>query len=135
MDNYFYPTISEEVFAAWLDGTLSAEDESLFLETCANNKDIQELLDANDQVDESFENMVENGYELPDEFQTDFDIPEIYDNSDDDIEEYGDDDVESYDDYQEDDDEDDSGIDDETFNSQTETDVNEDYNQNDYDIL
>lgn len=96
MDKYFYPSVSEETFAAWLDGTLSTEGESRFLEACANSVEIQELLDANDQVDESFEDMIENGYELPDEFNTDFELPEIYGASAD-VEEYVYADVEAYD--------------------------------------
>ena len=77
MDNYYSPIISEETFASWLDGTLPYEEESMFLEACSNNKDLQELLEANDQIDEDYENMIETGYDLPYEFNADFDIPQI----------------------------------------------------------
>ena len=77
MDNYYNPVVSEDTFAAWLDGTMSFEQESKFLETCSNNKDLQELLDANDQIDEDYENMIDIGYDLPCEFLSDFEIPQI----------------------------------------------------------
>ncbi len=54
MDNYYSPIVSEETFAAWLDGSMSAEQESMFLEACSNDIDLQELLDANDQIDEDY---------------------------------------------------------------------------------
>lgn len=128
MDNYFYPSVSEETIAAWLDGMLSAEDESLFLEECTNNADIQELLDANDQVDESFEEMIENGYELPDEFRSDFDIPKIYSGSAD-GDEYVYDEVVPYD-YN-----DDSDVDDEEISYHETSEIDDDCEQNDFDIL
>lgn len=134
MDNYFYPTVSEETFAAWLDGTLSAEDEILFLEACATNREVQELLDANDQVDESFENLIENGYELPEVLQADFELPDIYDHSDDDIEEYTYDEIEPYDVEPYDEDED-SVISSEDSCYNAEADNGDDYDKNDYDIL
>lgn len=83
MPNYYSPVISEETFAAWLDGTMSYEQETAFLETCSNNEYLQELLDANDQVEEDYENFVEYGYELPYELDTDFEIPEIVNSNDD----------------------------------------------------
>ncbi len=132
MDKYFYPSVSEETFAAWLDGTLSAEDERLFLEASAGNTELQELLDANDQIDESFENIIENGYELPDEFETEFDLPEIHASSAD-VEEYVYDDPEPYD-------ADDNGSDDPDTNDDAAgcheaAEAGDDYGQNDYEIL
>lgn len=132
MDKYFYPSVSEETFAAWLDGTLSAEDESRFLEMSANSSEIQELLDANDQVDESFEGMIENGYELPEEFNTDFKLPEIYDDSAD-IEEYEYDEVEPYD--VNDDDCEDSDVNDDELSYHETSDIGDNYEQDDYDII
>jgi len=95
MANYIIP-ISEEIFAAWLDGTLSQEEESAFLNLCATNTDMQEILDANDEVDEDYECMVEDGYDLPYEFTTDFAIPQmtLY-NDEEELSSYGD--AESYD--------------------------------------
>lgn len=141
MENYSYPLVTEENFAAWLDGTLSPDEESLFLEKNSNNKDFQELLDANDQVDESYETMVEDGYELPEEFKTDFDIPVVYDISDDNDECDYDNDVEPYDathddeDQDEDEDEDDSDFNHEDNNYHSEEVLNHDYDQDDYDVL
>ena len=77
MDNYYSQIVSEETFAAWLDGTMSYEQESMFLDACSNNKDLQELLEANDHIDEDYENMIEIGYNLPYEFSSDFEIPPI----------------------------------------------------------
>ena len=95
MDNYYSPIISEETFASWLDGTLPYEEESMFLEACSNNKDLQELLEANDQIDEDYENMIETGYDLPYEFSLDFEIPQINNISEND-EIYSDEQIEPY---------------------------------------
>ena len=95
MDNYYSPIVSEETFAAWLDGTMSYEQESKFLDTCSNNKELQELLDANDQIDEDYENMIEIGYDLPYEFSLDFEIPQINNISEND-EIYSDEQIEPY---------------------------------------
>ena len=96
MNNYFYPAVSEETFAAWLDGMLSPEEEREFMNECAHNAEIQELLDANDQVEDSYEHLMDNGYELPDELNGDFHIPEIYE-AEDEVESYVDvDEVEPY---------------------------------------
>lgn len=77
MVDFFNPAISEETFAAWLDGAMSSEQEVMFLEACSQNEDLQELLDANDQVEEDYENIVETGVVLPPEFEEEFDIPQI----------------------------------------------------------
>ena len=57
---------------------------------------MQEILEANDQVDEDYEYMVEVGYDLPYEFYTDFAIPQIAIYDDDEVESSSYDDVESY---------------------------------------
>lgn len=85
--------VSEEKFAAWLDGTLSPEEEIAFNEACSVNPKLLELLDVNDCVDESFEEMVETGFELPNEFLSDFEVPlfgnlENYDFSSDEYQEF-----------------------------------------------
>ena len=79
MANFYNPVISEETFAAWLDGAMSSEQEAMFLDACSHNEDLQELLDANDQIEEDYEYFVENGIVLPSEFEADFDIPQITD--------------------------------------------------------
>lgn len=68
---------SEETFAAWLDGMLSPEDEKAFVEMCVSDADMQEIFDANDAVDYVYEDMVENGYELPDVLLADFALPYV----------------------------------------------------------
>lgn len=77
MANYYSPAISEENFAAWLDGAMSPEQEMMFLDACSQNEDLQELLDANDQIEEDYDNLVENGFVLPYEFESDFEIPQV----------------------------------------------------------
>ena len=77
MANFYNPVISEETFAAWLDGALTSEQEAMFLDTCSHNEELQELLDANDQVEEDYEDLVESGFVIPSEFEGDFDIPQI----------------------------------------------------------
>lgn len=81
MTDYYDPLpFSEEQFAAWLDGTMSPDEEQLFMQECASNPDMQLLLDANDNIDDSFEEMVANGYEVPEElYADDFQLPEIGD--------------------------------------------------------
>ena len=79
MANFYNPVISEETFAAWLDGAMSSEQEAMFLDACSHNEGLQELLDANDQIEEDYENLVESGIVLPSEFEADFDIPQITD--------------------------------------------------------
>ncbi|MDO5526031.1 MAG: hypothetical protein Q4F85_08120 [Prevotella sp.] len=83
---------SEETFAAWLDGMLSPEDEKTFVEMCASDADMLEILDANDAVDYVYEDMVESGYDLPDDLLVDFDLPYVAlsDSEYDDIPEYDD---------------------------------------------
>lgn len=81
MTDYYAPLpFSEEQFAAWLDGTMSPDEEQLFMQECASNPDMQSLLDANDNIDDSFEEMIANGYEMPEELYADsFQLPEIGD--------------------------------------------------------
>ena len=81
MTDYYDPLpFSEEQFAAWLDGTMSPDEEQLFMQECASNPDMQSLLDANDNIDDSFEEMIANGYEMPEELYADsFLLPEIGD--------------------------------------------------------
>ena len=95
MANFYNPDISEETFAAWLDGALTSEQEAMFLDTCSHNEELQELLDANDQIEEDYENLVESGIVPPSEFDGDFDIPHITDTSNDE-ELYSDDQIEPY---------------------------------------
>lgn len=93
MENDFYNdngmAVSEELFAAWLDGTLTPGEESRFMDMAAGSEEIQELMEANDQTEETYENMMTDGYEMPEELQDDFELPYIEDN--DDIEPYDDD--------------------------------------------
>lgn len=83
MANFYNPVMSEETFAAWLDGAMSSEQEAMFLDACSHNEELQELLDANDQIEEDYENLIESGIVLPSEFEADFDIPQIIDTSND----------------------------------------------------
>lgn len=96
MADYFEQLpVNEEQFAAWLDGTLSLDEEQLFMQEYALNPDMQMLFDANDNIDDTYEDMVSNGYEMPDELMTDFSLPEIS-AFDDDIEFSFDDDLTAY---------------------------------------
>ncbi|WP_440421796.1 hypothetical protein [Prevotella merdae] len=113
MTDYYDPLpFSEEQFAAWLDGTMSPDEEQLFMQECASNPDMQSLLDANDNIDDSFEEMIANGYEMPEELYADsFQLPEIGDFDDVDDHVFGfddqiadDDDVANSDDITDDDD-------------------------------
>lgn len=70
----------ENIFSSWLDGTLSPEEEAAFLDFCASNPEMREIMEANDQLDETYDSLVENGYELPLEMMDDFFIPQVGDN-------------------------------------------------------
>ena len=65
----------ENTFAAWLDGALDNNEEAAFMNYCSHNNELQEILDANDQVEASYEDIVDNGYELPSEMYGEFEIP------------------------------------------------------------
>lgn len=67
----------ENTFSSWLDGTLSPEEEAAFMNFCASNLEMQEIMEANDQLDETYETLVENGYELPAEMMDDFILPQV----------------------------------------------------------
>ena len=67
----------ENTFSSWLDGTLSPEEETAFMDFCASNPEMQEIMEANDQLDETYEMLVENGYELPAEMMDGFILPQV----------------------------------------------------------
>ena len=70
----------ENTFSSWLDGTLSPEEEAAFMNFCASNPEMQEIIEANDQLDETYETLVEDGYELPEEMMDGFIFPQVEDN-------------------------------------------------------
>ena len=73
----------ENTFSSWLDRTLSPQEEAAFMDFCASNLEMQEIMESNDQLDEMYEALVEDGYELPAEMMDDFIIPQVEDNDDD----------------------------------------------------
>lgn len=77
MDNYLFEPELENTMAAWLDGMLSPEESDAFMRQCATDPMMQEILDANDDVEDTFESMIEIGYDLPEELNGDFEIPQI----------------------------------------------------------
>lgn len=70
----------ENTFSSWLDGTLSPEKETAFMNFCASNPEMQEIMEANDQLEETYETLVEDGYELPEEMMDGFIFPQVEDN-------------------------------------------------------
>lgn len=70
----------ENTFSSWLDGTLSPEEETAFMNFCASNPEMQEIMEANDQLEETYEMLVEDGYELPEEMMDGFIFPQVEDN-------------------------------------------------------
>lgn len=77
MDNYLIEPELENTMAAWLDGMLSQEESDAFMRQCANDPMMQDILDANDDVEDAFESMIEMGYDLPEELDGDFEIPKV----------------------------------------------------------
>ena len=70
----------ENTFSSWLDGTLSPEEEAAFMNFCASNPEMQENMETNDQLDATYEALVEDGYELPAEMMDDFIFPQVENN-------------------------------------------------------
>ena len=70
----------ENTFSSWLDGTLSPQEEAAFMDFCASNLEMQEIMESNDQLDEMYEALVEDGYELPAEMMDDFIFPQVENN-------------------------------------------------------
>lgn len=122
MDDYGNFTLDENMFSAWLDGNMTPDEEEAFMDMCADDPAMGEILDANDQVDDYYENLVDGGYEIPEELDTDFDLPYISPaDEDDDIYSY--EDIEPYDDSSDSHDmTDDSMTDSDGFDDDNETD-------------
>ena len=53
------------------------------MDFCASNPEMQEIMEANDQLDETYEALVEDGYELPADIMADFIIPQVVDDDED----------------------------------------------------
>lgn len=114
MDDYGNFTFDENMFSAWLDGNMTPDEEEAFMDMCADDPAMGEILDANDQVDDYYESLVDGGYEIPEEFDNDFDLPYISPiDEDDDIYSY--DDIEPYDDSHDTDDDNDDMADNDDF--------------------
>lgn len=98
MDDYGNFTLDENLFSAWLDGNMTPDEEEAFMDMCADDPAMGEILDANDQVDDYYESLVDGGYEIPEELDTDFDLPYISPADEDDDDIYSYEDIEPYDD-------------------------------------
>ena len=72
-----FQTVDEQTFAAWADGKLTPQEEPAFMAELDENPGLAELFEAYDQVEADYEQMVEQGYTLPEELQHDFDRPEV----------------------------------------------------------
>lgn len=79
MNSVLLPTVSEELIAAWLDGNVTSEQDTYISQMCAVDPALQNIMDANDDVEATYEEMLENGFELPYELTTDFALPCIED--------------------------------------------------------
>ncbi|MGM9688128.1 MAG: hypothetical protein ACI3YD_03685 [Alloprevotella sp.] len=72
-----FQTVDEQTFAAWADGKLTPQEEQAFMAELDDNPGLAELFEAYDQIEADYEQMVEQGYTLPEELQHDFDLPEV----------------------------------------------------------
>lgn len=79
MTNSITSKISEETLAAWLDNMMSEAETTEFMKEFGNEPLLSEVLDANDDVVETYENMIEEGYDIPIELDQDFELPHIPD--------------------------------------------------------
>lgn len=80
MNNVFLPTVSEELIAAWLDGNVTPEQDAYISQMCAVDPALQDIMDANDDVEATYDELLANGIELPYELTTDFDLPHFEEN-------------------------------------------------------
>lgn len=69
------PNMTEETLAAWLDNMMPEEESREFMARFGSDPALSEVLDVNDNVVESYEAMIEEGFEYPAELDTDFDLP------------------------------------------------------------
>lgn len=69
--------LTEENVAAWLDGMMTPEEEREFFSDCTPGSDLALLLDANDDIVDTYESMLTSGYTLPEEMILDFDLPDV----------------------------------------------------------
>ncbi|MDE7462588.1 MAG: hypothetical protein K2M88_05450 [Muribaculaceae bacterium] len=69
--------LTEENVAAWLDGMMTPEEEREFFSDCTPGSDLALLLDANDDIVDTYESMLSSGYTLPEEMILDFDLPDV----------------------------------------------------------
>lgn len=69
--------IPEELVAAWLDGNLSQEEDSAFVDMLSSNLQLAEIMDAYDNIESDYEHLIENGYDIPEELGFDFLLPPI----------------------------------------------------------
>ena len=77
-DRLFTDTLPiEEAIALWLDGGLTYEEELQLMETIAQDSVLSSVMDSLDNVDSAYEDMVENGFDLPSELVFDFDLPTV----------------------------------------------------------
>lgn len=67
--------VNEETLAAWLDGMLSPEESEAFVSSLESDGILSALLDDYDDIMESYESLIVDGYDLPEEFQDSFPFP------------------------------------------------------------
>lgn len=73
-------SVSIEKFAAYLDENLSLEDTQDMAQLIMNDSSLSELLAVNTAIDNQMQQMVENGFILPDKLANlDFDYPQLDD--------------------------------------------------------
>lgn len=77
MNSVFLPTVSEELLAAWLDGNVTPAQDAYITQMCAVDPALQDIMDANDDVETTYEELLDNGFELPYELTTEFILPEV----------------------------------------------------------
>lgn len=84
-NSHNYLGTSIETIAAWLDGNLSPQEEADFTNRLSDNPELAEILDSCEDIETSYEEIIEGGFELPAELAFDFELPEIpsYDFEDD----------------------------------------------------
>lgn len=78
MDNYNYSQqLTEELVAAWIDGTLPPQEDSSFVEMLSTNEELSAILDSYDEIESDFEFLVEEGIQPPEDINDDFELPTI----------------------------------------------------------
>ncbi len=78
MDHFNEMTeLPEEYVATWIDGNLSTTEEAAFLEMLSSDSRLAEIMDAYEDIETTFENLIDEGYQISEDFISELNLPNI----------------------------------------------------------